>query len=161
MLLRQKVVLFFCLLLMVSCGTPATPTAIAPASDEEYATAIKQAHETLSVLLQALLAPKPSYSYLGLRVRFRMPDGGTNDDWAEPIDYYDGIFTIRMLDTLTYNSNLHVDHTLNVPLRNVVDWMIVEKDGNLIGGYTIRLVYDHLTAAEQVEFLKNTGYKIK
>ena len=154
-------VFLFCLLIMVSCGLPANTTPVAPPSDEEYAAAVEQAHETINILLQALLAPKPSYSYLGLRVRFRTADGGTNDDWAEPVDYYDGVFTIKMLDSLTYNSNLHVDHLLNVPLRKAVDWMIVEKDGNLIGGYTIRLLYEHLTPAEQEKFLKDTGYKIK
>ena len=164
-LLQQRIIFLFCLLFITACGAPApasvAPTPIPPVSDEELLAAIKQAHSTLNTIRQAMLAPKPSYSYLGLKVRFKTPDGGTDDDWTEPIDYYDGIFTIKMLDGLTLNYHLHPDDTLNVPLRNVVDWMIVEKDGNLIGGYTIRLVYDHLTPEEQVEFIKNTGYKIK
>jgi len=89
-----------------------------------------------------------------------MPDGASDDNWVELVDYYDGIFTIRMMDGLTYNTNLHPDHTLDVPEKRVVDWMIVEKDGTLIGGYTIRLAYEHMTPDEQKEFLRVTGYKI-
>jgi uncharacterized protein YegJ (DUF2314 family) len=48
-----------------------------------------------------------------------------------------------------------------VPLKKVVDWMIVEKDGTLIGGYTIRLAYEHMSPDEKKEFLRVTGYKLK
>src|SRR5215510_13132843 len=145
---------------MVACGS-GTSTPMPPITDAELDAAIKQAHSTLSILLQAMIAPKPSYYYLGIKISFTTPDGQRDDNWTEPVDYADGIFTIRMLDGLTYNHNLHIDHTVNVPLRRVVDWMIVEKDGTLIGGYTIRLTYEHLTQDEKKEFLKNTGYIIK
>ena len=155
-----RIVILFSLLFGVSCGSPA-PKAATPITDEEQTAATEQARRTLDTLLGAIIAPKATYDFLGVKVRFSRQDGTTDDNWVEPVDYYDGIFTIRMMDGLTYNTNLHVDHTLDVPLRRVMDWMIVEKDGNLIGGYTIRLEYQHMSTAEQEEFLKVTGYKIK
>lgn len=157
--LQLKVLFLYCLFLVVSCSAPA-PKSGSPVSDKELNAAIEQARSTRGTLLHALLAPKPSYDFLGVKVRFRMPDGASDDNWVELVDYYDGIFTIRMMDGLTYNTNLHPDRTLDVPEKRVVDWMIVEKDGTLIGGYTIRLAYEHMTPDEQKEFLRVTGYKI-
>ncbi len=158
--LQLKVLVVCFLLLTVSCGR-AAPQAASPVSEEELNAAIEKARGTMDTLLRAILAPKASYDFLGVKVRFTKPDGGYDDNWVEPVDYYNGIFTIRMMDGLTYNTNLHPDRTLDVPAKKVVDWMIVEKDGTLIGGYTIRLAYDHMTREEKKEFLRITGYKIE
>ncbi|SRR6266498_4869326 len=158
--LQLMILLLFGLFFTVSCASPA-PTPAPPVTNEELDAAVKEAHSTLGVLRQALLSQKSPYNFVGLKVRFRTQGGRIDDNWTEPIDYYDGIFTIKMLDSLTYNLNQHVDSTLNVPLKDVVDWMLVESDGNLIGGYTIRLAYEHMTPAEKENFLKITGYKIK
>jgi len=155
-----RILILFSLLVTVSCA-PRAPTAISPVTDEDFEAAVKEAHSTLSVLRAALLTQELSYDFIGLKVRFRTQDGSIDDNWTEPIDYYNGIFTIRMLDGLTYDLNEHVNQTLNIPLKDVIDWMLVEKDGNLIGGYTIRLEYAHMTPDEKEKFLKITGYKIK
>jgi uncharacterized protein YegJ (DUF2314 family) len=158
--LQLKILVLLWLLFTVSCA-PATPQASTPVTEKELNDAIEQAHGTIETLLQALLAPKPSYDFLGVKVRFSTQDGSYDDNWVEPLDYYDGKFTVRMMDGLTYNTNLHTDHTLQVPLKKVVDWMIVEKDGTLIGGYTIRLAYEHMSPQEKKEFLRVTRYKLK
>ena len=149
-----------CLFFLASC-TSSSSLAGTPVTDEELNAAIQEAHTTLNVLREALLAPKDSYKFIGLKIRFRTDGGLIDDHWTEPVTYYEGVFTIRLLEGLTYEPNQHTDHLLNVPLGDVVDWVIVEKDGNLIGGYTIRLDYEHLTPEEKEEFLQNTGYKIK
>jgi uncharacterized protein YegJ (DUF2314 family) len=158
--LQLKVLALFWLLLTVSCA-PSTPQTATPVSEEELNAASKKARESMDTLFQAMLAPKPSYDFLGIKVRFTTQDGSYDDNWVEPVDYYDGRFTVRMLETLTYNTNLHSDHTLQVPLKKVMDWMIVEKDGTLIGGYTIRLAYEHMSPDEKKEFLQVTKYKLK
>jgi hypothetical protein len=55
---------------------------------------------------------------------------------------------------------LNTARLVTVPLGKVLDWVIVEEDGHLVGGYTIRLSYEHMTPDERVEFLDVTGYKI-
>ncbi len=156
--LRSIVLLF--LLFAVSCGSRPSKAGT-PVTDEELNAAIQQARGTMDTLLRGIIAPKPSYDFLGVKVRFPTSDGGNDDNWVEPVAFSDDIFTIRMMDGLTYGANLHADHTLNVPVKKVVDWMIVEKDGSLIGGYTIRLAYEHMTPDEKKEFLRVTGYKLK
>ena len=158
--LQLKIFLLLWLIFAVSCS-PATPETSTPVTEEELNDAIEEARGSIDTLFQAMLAPKPSYDFLGLKIRFKTPDGGYDDNWVEPVDFYDGKFTIRMIDGLMYDKNLHPERTLDVPFKRVVDWMIVEKDGTLIGGYTIRLAYEHMSPDEKKEFLRVTKYKMK
>jgi uncharacterized protein YegJ (DUF2314 family) len=158
--LQLKILVLLWFLLVVSCA-PATPQTSTPVTEEELDAASKKARESMDTLFQAMLAPKPSYDFIGVKVRFTDQDGAYDDNWVEPVEYYDGNFTVRMLETLTYNTNLHSDHTVQVPLKRVVDWMIVEKDGTLIGGYTILLAYEHMSPDEKKEFLRVTKYRLK
>jgi uncharacterized protein YegJ (DUF2314 family) len=158
--LQLKIFLIFSLFLLASCSSSSSLSGT-PVTDEELEVAIQQAHATLNVLREALLAPKPSYDFVGLKVRFRTNGGLIDDNWTEPVAYDESVFTIRLMDGLTYDRNQNTDHFLNIPLGDVVDWVIVEQDGNLIGGYTIRLAYKHMTPAEKEKFLDVTGYKIK
>ena len=161
----KSVLLVYCLLL-VSCGvpfsseTPVPSVAGTPFTDEEFDAAVKEAHGTLQAVRQALLAPKDTYRFVGLKVRFIGRDA-TEDMWTQPVDYYNGAFTIQMIEGVTVNIGIHPDSYIQVPLDKVLDWMIVEEDGNLIGGYTIRLTYEHMTPDERDEFLRITGYKIE
>jgi uncharacterized protein YegJ (DUF2314 family) len=158
--LQLKILVLLWLLFAASCA-PAAPRASTPVSEEELSAAIQDAQGSLDTLLRAMLAPKASYDFLGVKVRFTNQDGEYDDNWVEPVEYYDGRFVVQMMDSLTYNTNLHVGHTLEVPRKKVVDWMIVEKDGTLIGGYTIRLAYKHMGPDEKKEFLRVSRYKLK
>ena len=157
--LQLKLFVLFCSMFLTFCA-PATPQTSTPATEDELNAAIEEARGSMETILQAMLAPKPSYDFLGLKIRFNTPDGSYDDNWVEPVDFHDGRFTIRMIDGLAYDKNLHTDHTLDVPLKKVVDWVIIEKDGNLIGGYTIKLAYKHMSPEEKKEFLRVTGYKL-
>jgi len=164
--LQLKSVLFVCCLLLVSCGAPtlsATPVssvAGTPITDEEFNTAVEEAHGTMHVVRQALLAPKETYTFVGLKVRFTGNES-FEDIWTEPVDFYNDTFTIQMIEGVTLQRGVHPGSFNRIPLDEVLDWMIVEENGNLIGGYTIRLAYDHMTPEEKEEFIRITGYVIK
>ena len=158
--LRLNILVLLFLVFAVSCA-PAAPQTSTPISEEELNEAIEEARGSMDTLFRAMLAPKASYDFLGVKVRFATQDGTYDDNWVEPVDFYDGKFTIRMMDGLPYDKNLHPERTLEVSLKQVVDWMIVEKDGTLIGGYTIRLAYEHMSPDEKKEFLRVTQYKLK
>jgi len=158
--LQLKNLFLSLILFLVSCGSP-PPTAIPPVSDQEFDTAVQQAHDTLDVLFGRLLAQDPSYRFIGVKARFYGNDVDFEDHWTEPVDYYNGVFIVRMLDGLTFDNGLHAEQQVEVPLKDILDWMVVESDGNLIGGFTIRLSYEHMTPEEKENFLKVTGYKIE
>jgi uncharacterized protein YegJ (DUF2314 family) len=153
--LQLKIFLLVCLVLATSCSPSLAGT---PITDEEFDSAVEEAHRTMSTLFGALLAPKPSYDFVGLKVRFT-GDETFEDIWTEPVTYLDGYFTIRMIDGVLLSPALNTDRQVNIPLDQVLDWVIVEDDGHLIGGYTIRLSYEHMTIEEKEEFLRITGYK--
>ena len=157
--LHLTALLIACLLFMVSCGSSPSLEGT-PVTDEEFDAAVKEAHGTLSTLRRALLSPRDNYIFVGLKVRFT-GQGEYEDIWTEPVDYFDGYFTTRMIDGVLLNSNSNADRLVSVSLRDVIDWVIVEEDGNLIGGYTIRLSYEHMTPEEKEEFLEVTGYKLE
>lgn len=157
--LQLRVFLLVSVFLVSSCG-PSSPAPVIPATDEEFDAAVAEAHGTLNVVRQALLSPKPSYTFIGLKIRVH-GDDTFEDIWTEPLDYYNGAFTTQMVEGVTLAQGYHPEQLVRIPVEDVIDWMIVEENGNLIGGYTIRLEYEHMTVEEQEEFLKITGYVIE
>ena len=146
-------------LVLSACGS-FTPTAIAPVTDEEFNKAVEQAHSTLSTVRRALLAPEPSYAFIGLKIRV-YGETDYEDIWTEPLDFYNGAFTTQMIEGVALTQGYHPDTYVRVPVDDVIDWMIMEDDGDLIGGYTIRLAYRHMTPEEQEEFIRITGYTVE
>lgn len=155
-LLHLKILLLLGALLIAACSPSLAGT---PVTEEEFEAAVEEAHSTLDTLRSALLSPQESYKFVGLKVRF-FGDSTHEDIWTQPVDYFNGVFTIRMIDGVLLDPGLKTDRLVSVPLSQVLDWVIVEDDGNLIGGYTIRLDYEHMTAEEKEKFLEVTGYKI-
>jgi uncharacterized protein YegJ (DUF2314 family) len=155
--LPWTILFLVCLIFVASCSPSLVGT---PITDEEFNAAVEQAHGTMDILLRSLLAPNPGNRFVGIKARFN----GKNvveDHWTEPIDYYNNVFTVRMLDGLTLNTGLHAEQFVEVPASEILDWMIVESDGNVLGAYTLRLEYERMTPEEQKKYRENTGYKFE
>lgn len=155
--LQLTTIFLISVIFLASCSPSVAGT---PITDEQFDAAVEEAHQTLETLRQALLSPRENYDFVGVKIRFT-GESAYEDIWTEPLDYFDGYFTIRMIDGVLIDPGLNTERIVVVPLSKVLDWVIVEDDGNLIGGYTIRLSYEHMTADEKKEFLKVTGYKIR
>lgn len=150
-------------LFLVSCSPPApTPVPVSTFTDPdpEFEEAVRQAQNTLQVFRQAFLAPKPDYSLMSLKVRFAN-DGETEDMWTEPMLILDDVYTVRMIEGVTLKQGIHPDRLLDVKLQDIVDWVVLQKDGKVIGGYTLRLEYERMTPEEQKDYLEITGYKFE
>jgi uncharacterized protein YegJ (DUF2314 family) len=158
-------------LLLAACspaGTTVTPspgpvivhTQIPTLVDEELAEAVHQAQETLHLWRQEFLAPKRAYSMTSLKVRFA-GDGGVEDMWTEPMFVLDNVYTVKMVEGVTLEKGIHPNRLLDVRPEDIVDWMLLEKDGTVIGGYTLRLEYERMTPDQQKRYLEITGYKFE
>jgi len=158
--LQLNTLVIICLLWMASCASLAETTPPPPVSDEEFDSAVEEAHNTLHIVRRALLAPEPSYAFIGLKIRV-FGEGAFEDIWTEPLDYYSGAFTTQMVEGVNLERGFHPENFVRIPVEDVIDWMIVEEDGNLIGGYTIKLAYKHMTPEEQEEFIRITGYTVE
>jgi uncharacterized protein YegJ (DUF2314 family) len=161
--LQLKITLVLFLFFVVSCA-PSAPTS-APIStlanlDEEMTVAVRQAQDTLYILRQAMLAPKPSYKFLSVKVRF-VSNGDIEDMWTEPIDFSDNKYTVRMVEGVTLELGAHPDRLVEVAPKDVLDWMILEKDGSVFGGYTLRIEYQRMSPEQQKRYNEVTGYKFE
>lgn len=126
--------------------------------DEELAEAVRQAQETLHIWRQEFLAPKQAYSMTSLKVRFQ-GDNGVEDMWTEPMFVLDNVYTVRMVEGVTLEKGIHPERLLDVKPQDIVDWMLLEEDGTVVGGYTLRLEYERMTPEQQKRYLEITGYK--
>lgn len=166
--LQWKILIVF-FLFLASCS-PTEPTSaptpklktvhtqIPTLADEELAEAVRQAQETLHIWRQEFLAPKKAYSMTSLKVRFQ-GDNGIEDMWTEPMFILDQVYTVRMVEGVTLEKGIHPERLLDVKPKDIVDWMLLEEDGTLIGGYTLRLEYERMTPEQQKRYLEITGYK--
>ena len=164
--LQLKIPFLAFLLFLASCA-PAKPTRMSTPIptianlDEEMTTAVRQARDTLYILRGAILAPKPSYKLLSLKVRFTSSSGEIEDMWTEAVDFADTNYVVRMVEGVTIELGAHPDHLVEVAPNEVLDWMIVEKDGSVFGGYTLRIEYQRMTPAQQKRYDEVTGYKFQ
>ena len=159
--LKTSLLLFLFILTACAPAVPSvTPIPTLPNLDEEMTVAVRQAQDTLYVLRQAMLAPKPSYKLLSVKVRFSS-NGDIEDMWTEPIDFSDNKYTVRMVEGVTLELGAHPDRLIEVAPNNVLDWMILEKDGSVFGGYTLRIEYQRLTPEQQKRYDEVTGYKFE
>jgi uncharacterized protein YegJ (DUF2314 family) len=161
--LQLKIPLLLFLFFIASCapsGPPPTPISTLANMDEEMTVAVRQAQDTLYILRQAMLAPKPSYKFLSVKVRF-VSNGDIEDMWTEPIDFSDNKYTVRMVEGVTLELGAHPDRLVVVTPNDVLDWMILEKDGSVFGGYTLRIEYQRMTPEQQKRYNEVTGYKFE
>ena len=167
--LQRKNLIVLAFIFLGSCS-PAQPTAtstpgittshtpIPARADKELAEAVRRAQETLYIWRQEFLAPKRSYSMTSLKVRFANDDE-LEDMWTEPLYVLDNTYTVRMVEGVTVEQGIHPNRLLDVKTEDIVDWMLLEEDGTLTGGYTLRLEYKRMTAEEQKRYIEFTGIR--
>src|SRR5512134_1709094 len=93
---------------LASCSPSVAGT---PITDEQFDAAVEEAHQTLETLREALLAPKESYDFVGVKVRFT-GETAYEDIWTQPLDYFDGNFTIKMIDGVLIDPALNTERTV-------------------------------------------------
>lgn len=170
-LLQWKTFIFLLFMILASCSpaepavtstvTPGTTTIHTPIpvlADEELAEAIRQAQETLHIWRQEFLAPKKTYSITSLKVRFG-EEGDIEDMWTEPLYILDNLYTVRMIEGVTVEQGIHPDRLVDVRPEDIIDWMLLEEDGTLSGGYTLRLEYKRMTPEQQKKYIEITGIR--
>ena len=147
-------------------GCSPTPTQLptpAPAiqlnSDAEMEAAFQQARDTLDSFIQKVGTPYPNRTLVAVKVRFVLPDSSSQDIWVDQISYQDGSFHGTMGDDIP-SLKLSVDDKITIARKDIVDWMIVE-DRKLIGGYTIRLAFQRMSAEQKERFLETVHYTME
>ena len=121
--------------------------------------AFQQARDTLDSFIQKIGTSPPNRTLVAVKVRFVLPDSSSQDMWVDGITYQDGSFHGAMGDDIP-SLKLSIDDKITIARKDIVDWMIVE-DGKLIGGYTIRLVFQRMSPEQKERFLETVHYTIE
>jgi uncharacterized protein YegJ (DUF2314 family) len=64
-----------------------------------------------------------------------------------------------MIEGVTVEQGIHPDRLLDVEPEDIIDWMLLEEDGTLVGGYTLRLEYKRMTPEQQKRYIEVTGIR--
>jgi hypothetical protein len=160
---RLKLLLLTALFLAGACAPESTFDAISEAPgadpDPEFMQAVAEAHETIGEFYAGYFSPSSTQRFAGIRVRFPAPGSNFYEyHWTEFVDYYNHIYTVRLIDSIDLDSGQHTDRPLEVAESDVVDWIIIQEDGTFTGGYTMRLAYKRMTPEERKQFIESTGY---
>jgi uncharacterized protein YegJ (DUF2314 family) len=132
-------------------------TYVAP-DDPRMNAAMAKARATVSTFITALKAPKANQSDFAVKMAFT-DRNGTEHMWLNPV-VYDGKSFHGTINNDPQNvKNVKDGQSVSVEPAKISDWMFVEN-GKLVGGYTIRVLRDTMSAGERAEFDKSAGFVI-
>ncbi len=124
--------------------------------------AMAKAVQTFPDFLKAFAAQDTSNSEYTVKYRFFYGPGGDGVEhmWLSDLHYKND----KLFGLLNNSPARVVRHeegdTIEIKMDMVSDWMYV-RDGNMIGGYTMHVLYDKMTAEEKKEFASQMPFKIE
>jgi len=167
----RRLRLAFCLLPLTSlnCGDgggdenvvrrPGKPdTVYVKSSDSKMDDAIRQARATVGEFITALQAPKSGERGFAIKKPF-LVQGTTHEHiWLSNVTYDGKVFHGRVDNEPVDAKNVKLGDKATVGPEELSDWMFA-RDGKLVGGQTIRALYDLKSPAGRKKFEKETGLK--
>ena len=130
-----------------------------PADDLEMDKAIQTAHESVNTFITALRTPNARRTSFSVKKPFN--DGENVEHiWLSDASFdgtkFHGVVDNEPVDV----KNVKFGETADVAKGEISDWFYVEN-GKLIGGYTLRVLYARMPAAEKREFQSHLPFKME
>jgi uncharacterized protein YegJ (DUF2314 family) len=127
--------------------------------DKQMDRAVKNAQKNLGFFIAALKAKKGGDSVFEIKKCF--VDGDKVEHlWVRRVTFdgknFHGQIDNRPLEV----KNARAGERVTVAPAEVDDWMFV-KDGDLIGGYTTRVLYARLSPDDKAAFDQQSGFRVK
>jgi uncharacterized protein YegJ (DUF2314 family) len=121
--------------------------------------AIEEAKKTYPLFEQNIFAGEPGTDHFAIKMIFR---GDDSDDylWLTDLHKKDGVLYGVLYDAPLKAGNIKTGDTLKIEKKRVSDWVYAEN-GKMMGGYTIRVIYKNMSAAEKKEYQSSIPYKIE
>lgn len=129
--------------------------------DKDMNRAMQKARETYSEFLKALKdSTNAKNKDFSVKLKFAYGDGEAEHMWLNDLDLMgDNLLGVLNNDPVSI-SRVRSGDTLLINRDSVSDWMYV-KSGKLVGGYTIKALYDKMTPKEKEEFRRQVGFEIE
>jgi len=129
------------------------------ADDKAMNAAIAKAGATYPDFLKALKSPEPTAQGYAVKIKFEEGDA-VEHMWLGDLHFKDGkLLGILNSDPVSIKKVSPGD-TLEVDKSSLSDWMYI-KNNKLMGGYTVKVLYDKMSDAEKKEFVTESGFAIE
>ena len=128
-------------------------------NDPEMDQAVKTAPQTVQQFIDALKSPKPNQTNFSIKKGFK-DKGMTEHIWLGDVTYDGTVFHGRINNEPVDVKNVKFGEAVTVGPKDISDWMYIE-DGKLVGGYTVRLLYNRESPEGKKQFVKETGMKME
>lgn len=127
--------------------------------DEQMNQAINFARSKLDYFIEHLNQnPDGKFQY-SVKAAFTSASGNDVEHlWISEITYDRGYFSGIISNEPRLIKDLQFGQYIQVPVNNVTDWMIVDEDGLVTGGYTIKVLRNRMSDQEREQFDLNTGF---
>lgn len=127
--------------------------------DEQMNQAINFARSKLDYFIENLKNnPEDQYHY---SVKAAFTTAGEDEVehlWISEVTYDSGYFKGTISNKPRLVDHIQYGQYIQVPVNNVTDWLIVDEDGSVTGGYTIKVLRNRMSDQEREQFDRNTGF---
>lgn len=154
-------------LLLISCDSESGKKPVIngnvteiPTDDREMNLAIKKAKETFNQFDTAYKNGNFDSSTFLLKVRFQINENGEHI-WVSDLVGKNGSYSGIIDEDAVYSDTIKAGRKVTVTQDNLSDWMYVNNEGVLEGGYTIRALRNKMSAEERASFDSAVYFKIK
>jgi uncharacterized protein YegJ (DUF2314 family) len=128
-------------------------------ADPKMKAAIDRARTTADQFIQALARAEPSQQ--GFSVKLLVQDGSRGEHmWITPVRFANGNFSGELNNVPDTLTNVKLGDEVSVSKNEISDWMYIDN-GKLVGGYTLRVLRDAMSADERADFDRNIPFKIE
>ena len=127
--------------------------------DAEMNNIIIKAKQTLPEFYKVLESGNPNHEAFAVKVRFKINNDGEHI-WINSLFKRNGEY-FGVVDNLPeFAKEVKQGDTIKIDTDKVSDWMYLDN-GELKGGYTIRLLRTRMSEEERIEFDNTSGMVIK
>jgi uncharacterized protein YegJ (DUF2314 family) len=148
-------------IIFVGCGKkPAREDKVTMVADDDprMTAAIEKARATVGTFTSALRSPKARQTAFSVKMAFTDPKG-TEHMWLSQVSFDGQKFRGTVNNDPMIVSNVRNGQRAAVEPAKISDWMYVDN-GKLVGGYTLRVLRDSMSAEERAEFDRSVPFTI-
>ena len=143
------------------CGPLKTEdkTIAVSSGDARMNAAMATARSTAGTFITALQSPKSGQA--GFSVKMPVTDGkNTEYMWLSDVSYDGKTFHGKINNQPETVKTVKLGQSTAVEPSGIADWMIIDN-GVLVGGYTLRVLRDAMSASERADFDKSVPFVVK
>ena len=122
--------------------------------------AIAKAKDSFPLFLIALKNKCNTCTDFAVKMRFMYGEGSGEHIWLNNL-YFDDNKLMGEINNIPENiDRIKLGDTIEIEKDSLSDWIYI-KDGNLMGGYTLKVMYDKMSETEKKQLENDIGAKIK